>query len=136
MKKKGILNRDLSNLIAFMGHGDFLAIVDSGFPVWNDFCIDLSIVSGKPVIVEVLAPIIEELEIEKVVLAEEIKRISPKYHEKLLKILPKGIEVEYVPHEKFKNMVNDEARGVVRTGEQTSYSSIILVGGVTYHGER
>lgn len=135
MKKGGILNRDLSSLIALMGHGDFLAIVDSGFPVWNNFCIDLSIVAGKPGIIEVLSPIVEELEIEKVVIAEEVKKVSSRYHEKLLRIFPKGIEIEYVPHEKFKSMVN-EARGVVRTGEQISYSSIILVGGVTYHGEK
>lgn len=135
MKKGGILNRDLSSLIALMGHGDFLAVVDSGFPVWNDFCIDLSIVAGKPEIIDVLSPIVKEMEIEKVVIAEEVKKISPNYHEKIQGIFPKGIEIEYVPHEKFKNMVN-EARGVVRTGEQTSYSSIVLVGGVTYHGEK
>ncbi|HOJ88830.1 MAG TPA: D-ribose pyranase [Pseudothermotoga sp.] len=136
MKKKGILNRDLSHLIALMGHGDFLAIVDSGFPVKNSSCVDLSLVADKPTIIDVVSPIVEELEIEKIIMAEEIKKISPKYHERLLKVFPKGIQIEYVPHEKFKNMVNNEARGVVRTGEQTSYSSLILVGGVTYHGEK
>ncbi|MEJ5229375.1 MAG: D-ribose pyranase, partial [Pseudothermotoga sp.] len=125
-----------SYLIASMGHFEYLAVVDSGFPVSNDFCVDLSIVAGKPGILEVLIPIIEELEMEKVLIAEEIKKTSPKYHERLLSVLPSAVKVEYIPHEEFKRIVNLEAKGVVRTGEQTSYSSIILMAGVTYHGEK
>ncbi|ABV32759.1 MULTISPECIES: D-ribose pyranase [Pseudothermotoga] len=136
MKKNGILNRELSYLIASMGHGDILSIVDSGFPISEDvFCVDLSLIAGKPKIVEIIIPLLEELEIEKVLIAEEIKMISPKYHQKLLSIFPKNVQIEYIPHEKFKDRVR-ESKGVVRTGEQTSYSSVILVGGVTYHGEK
>jgi len=137
MKKRGILNRDLSSLLARIGHGDVLAIVDSGFPVpENVQCVDLSITIGKPSIFEVLDPIIEELEIEKVILASEIKDVSPRYHQKLLEHLPENVEIEYVPHhEAFKKIINEQSKGIVRTGEKVSYSSVILIGGVTYHGD-
>ena len=133
MKKLGILNREISCLIASMGHTDLLTISDSGLPIANDRnCIDLSIVAGKPGIFDVLEPLLEELKIEKVIFSEEIKKISPKMLKETLKKLPEGIEIEYVPHIKFKELTNTKAKGIIRTGEQISYSSIILVSGVTY----
>lgn len=136
MKKRGILNRHLSHLVALMGYRDFSAVLDSGFPVWSDFCTDSSIVAAKPGMIEVLSPRIEELEVEKVIIPEEVKKVSPKCLEKLLRIVPREIEIEDVPHERFKSTVNDEPKGVMRTEERTSCSSVILVGEVTYHGKK
>lgn len=133
MKKKGILNKEICNLIASMGHTDLLTISDSGLPIASDrYRIDVSIVGGKPGIFDVLEPILEELEVEKVILAEEVKTFSPKVLEEILKKLPDGVELEWIPHVKFKNLTNTRSKGVVRTGEQTPYSSVILVAGVTY----
>jgi len=132
MKKSGILNRGISCLVASMGHTDLLVISDSGLPISNDNCIDISIIGGKPGIFDVLEPLLEELQIEKVIFSEEIKTVSPKRLEETLAKLPDNIEIEFVPHEKFKELTNTKAKGVIRTGEQISYSSIILVGGVTY----
>ncbi len=88
--------------------------------------------SVLPGVFDVLDPILEELEIEKVIFSEEMKTVSPKCLEETMKHLPEGIEVEFVPHVEFKELTNTKSKGVIRTGEQIPYSSIILVGGVTY----
>jgi D-ribose pyranase len=133
MKKKGILNKEISNLIGSMGHTDLMVISDSGLPIASDrYRIDLSIIGGKPKIFDVLEPVLEELEVEKVIFSEEIKKVSPDTLKKTIERLPDDIEIEYVPHTKFKELTNTQSKGVIRTGEKTSYSSIILVGGVTY----
>ena len=133
MKKSGILNKEICNLIGSMGHTDLLVISDSGLPIAsNRYRIDVSIVGGKPGVFDVLDPVLEELEVEKVIFSEEMKTVSPRCLEDTLKHLPEGIEVEFVPHVRFKELTNTQSKGVIRTGEQTPYSSIILVGGVTY----
>ena len=67
---------------------------------------------------------------ERAVLAEEIRAVSPEMHRQILSRL-NGIPVDYVPHEAFKNQT-EGSRAVVRTGECTSYANIILVSGVTF----
>jgi D-ribose pyranase len=47
MKKTGIINRDVSALVAQMGHYDALMISDAGFPIPRGVpCVDLSLVAG------------------------------------------------------------------------------------------
>lgn len=133
MKKKGILNREICSLIGSIGHTDILVISDSGLPIANDRTrVDVSIVGGKPGIFDVLEPVLEELEIEKVIFSEEIKSVSPKTLEETMKRLPQGVEVEFVPHTRFKELTDTKSKGVIRTGEQIPYSSVMLVAGVTY----
>ncbi len=133
MKKNGILNNDICGLIGSMGHTDLLVISDSGLPIADDrLRIDVSIVGGKPGVFDVLEPVLEELEIEKAIFSEEIRTVSPKTLEETLKRLPEGIEVEFVPHTRFKELTNTKSKGVIRTGEQIPYSSVMLVSGVTY----
>jgi len=133
MKKKGILNREICSLIGSIGHTDILVVSDSGLPIANDRTrVDVSIVGGKPGIFDVLEPVLEELEIEKVIFSEEIKSVSPKTLEETMKRLPQGVEVEFVPHTRFKELTDTKSKGVIRTGEQIPYSSVMLVAGVTY----
>ncbi len=133
MKKAGILNKEISNLIASMGHTDMLTISDCGLPIAdNRYRIDLSIVGGKPSFLEVLKPVLDELKIEKVIMSEEIKIVSPKMLDSILKLLPKDTEIEYVPHSKFKEISNTQTKGVIRSGEMTPYANVILVSGVIY----
>ena len=133
MKKNGILNKEICNLIGSMGHTDLMVISDSDLPIAPDrYRIDLSIVGGKPGIFDVLEPVLEELEIERVIFSQEIKTVSPETLEETIKRLPEDIEIEFVPHTKFKELTNTQSKGVIRTGEQIPYSSVILVAGVTY----
>lgn len=121
-----------------MGHKDSLTIADAGLPIPKEVQrIDLALSQGIPKFVEVLKTILEELEIEKIILAQEIREKSPELHQKILqqiKKLEKGerqIEIVYLPHEEFKKRTKD-TRAVIRTGEFTPYANVILVSGVLF----
>jgi D-ribose pyranose/furanose isomerase RbsD len=48
-----------------------------------------------------------------------------------------GCEIAYLPHTEFKAMTRDKnMRACIRSGEYTSYSSVILQAGVNYGGEQ
>ncbi len=132
MRKTVLLNSNVSSVISKMGHTDMLTVGDCGLPVpKNVERIDLALKLGVPRFLEVLDTILEELCVEKIILAEEIKAVSPEMHDEILRRFPGDIKVEYVPHEAFKQKTA-ESRAVVRTGECTSYANIILCSGVTF----
>ena len=77
MKKKGILNSDISAVLSYMGHTDRICIGDCGLPVpEGPERIDLAVKFGLPSFMEVLKAVGDDMKIEKVVLAEEIKEKS------------------------------------------------------------
>lgn len=132
MLKKGILNPQMANLLAATGHKDYVVVSDAGLPMpLNVERIDLAWKPGEPKYLDVLNEVLENIVVEKVILAEELKTVSPKMHEQILELLPKDIEFEYVPHVQLKEKTKS-ARGIIRTGEFTPYPSIILVAGCAY----
>lgn len=131
MKKKGILNNELSKLIAEMGHKDKLVISDAGLPIPKDTKrIDLALTRKIPHFIEVLNSVLEELVVEKAIIAEEMKENSPELYEKVTKILD-DIPIEFCSHEKFKK-ITKESKGVVRSGEVIPFANIILISGVDF----
>lgn len=147
MKPEGILNPEISELVARMGHGDRLTVTDRGFPLpLNDdvSVVDVSVGPNLPKMVEVVDVILNELEIEEVIIAEETEKESPSIHKQLMNMVNeldnKGndIKVSIIPHSKFKHLVlrgaeeGEEMKGMVRTGELTPYANIMLVSGVTF----
>jgi D-ribose pyranase len=131
MKKRGILQHELSDLIARMGHTDTLVICDAGLPVPPGVQrIDLAISGGVPSFMQVLRPLLEDLAVESVVIANEQKEVSPEFHEELKSVLG-STPIKEVPHSEFKQMTKD-ARAVIRTGEFTYYANIIIVAGAAF----
>lgn len=132
MKKGGILNPQVNKLISETGHTDYVVVTDAGLPIPENVNtrIDLALKEGVPGFLETLDTVLTELEVEKIILAEEIKTVSPDMHKEILKRF-RGIQVEYLPHSEFKKETQ-KARGLIRTGEFTSYANVILVGGVVY----
>ncbi|ALA70173.1 ribose pyranase [Geobacillus stearothermophilus 10] len=131
MKKRGILNKELNTLLASLGHTDTIVIADCGLPIPNEQArIDLSLVKGFPPFLSVLDAVMDELEIEEVVLAEEIKDENPDLYERIKQRMD-GVPVQFVPHEQFKAMTK-QAKAVIRTGEATPYANIILRSGVSF----
>ncbi|HEX7023003.1 MAG TPA: D-ribose pyranase [Trueperaceae bacterium] len=138
MKRHGILHPELASVLAALGHTDTLVIADAGLPIPPAVPrIDLAFSPGKPGFLEVLEAVLQEIEIERAVLAEEIRDYSPDgFYRSVLGRLhdQAGLEtaaVEYVPHDAFKGQLAN-ARAVVRTGEQTPYANVILHSGVTF----
>lgn len=130
MKKIGILNSHLAKLADDLGHTDQVCIGDLGLPVPNGIPkIDLSLTSGIPSFQEVLDIYLENILVEKVILAEEIKEANSDQLSRLLAKLDNSVNIEYVSHNHLKQMTQD-VKAVIRTGENTPYSNIILQSGV------
>lgn len=132
MKKRGILNRELACIVAGAGHGDLIVIADAGYPsVDGPTSIDLVLCEGIPRFMDVLRAVCEELALEKVILPEAIKNYSSGQAEAIQEYL-KDTPIEYLPIPEFMDKVRS-AQAIVRTGEFTPYSTIILVSGVTFN---
>ena len=131
MKKRGILNDRLSWILARLGHGDRIVIADCGLPIPDGVLrIDLALVPGIPSFRDVVGAIAGELEVQKLVVAEEMEDRNRDNLEFLREAFP-GVAVERVPHERFKELVRG-AKAVIRTGEATPYANVILEAGVIF----
>jgi D-ribose pyranase len=131
MKRSGLINRDLSAIVAAMGHYDRLVVSDAGFPIPLDRdYVDLSQRPDQPTVLEIVQLLIEELQVEEVYVAEEAVEAMPTRLEDLAAAVP-GSRVMAVPHSVFKGMAAS-ARAIVRTGDFTPYANGMLVSGVVY----
>lgn len=132
MLKTGILNPQISSVLASLGHKDMIVVSDAGLPVPAGVeRIDLAWKPNEPRYLEVLKEVLKYIVIEKVILAEELKTVSPEIHTEILKLLPTNIEIEYVAHIDLKEKTKS-VKAIIRTGEFTPYPSIILVSGCAY----
>lgn len=131
MKKSKVINSDISRVIAQMGHFDKLSIGDAGMPVPpTTEKIDLAVDNGIPSFMEVLNNVLEELEVQRIYLAEEIKTENPAMLEAIQKRLP-NTPVSFIPHSEMKQELNN-VHAFIRTGEMTPYANILLESGVVF----
>lgn len=128
MKREGIINARLAGALAAMGHTDHLVVCDAGLPIPpGPEVVDLAFRYGVPSFETVLSGLLEEIVVEGATAAEEVER-NPSSRDLLVRNLP---DLGYVPHEQLKRMVAG-AKLVVRTGEATPYSNVILRCGVAF----
>lgn len=131
MKKSKVINSDISRVIAQMGHFDQLSIGDAGMPVpMTTEKIDLAVDNGIPSFMDVLNNVLEELEVQRIYLAEEIKTENPEMLKKIQERLPET-PVTFIPHTEMKQALND-SKAFIRTGEMTPYANILLESGVVF----
>lgn len=131
MKKMGILNAEIAAVVVRMGHTDTLCIADAGLPIPpGPQRIDLAVRPGLPGFLDVLAAVLEELTVERVIVASEMVSTSPELYRQLVAQLG-DVPVETVLHTEFKQRTAS-CKAVVRTGEFTPYANVILVSGVTF----
>jgi D-ribose pyranase len=131
MKKQGVLQHELAHVIATLGHTDLLVIADAGLPIPSGVQrIDLAVTAGLPGFADVLRAVLGEMQVERAVIAREMRVRSPALHTELLALLG-AIPVDEVSHDEFKRLTHP-ARAVVRTGEFTPYANVILVSGVVF----
>lgn len=131
MKKHGFLSAPVSEIIASMGHTDRLIVCDAGFPVPPGVQrIDLAVTANVPSFLDVLRVLLDDLAVERFVLAAETEQASPRRYAEILELLP-DVPHDSVPHTDFKVLARD-ARAVIRTGDFVPYSNILLISGVIY----
>ena|SRR5688572_32987770 len=131
MKKTTLLQSDLSYIIATVGHLDTLVIADAGLPIPAETVrIDLALTKDVPGAIQTLKVVLDEMKVERVILAEEVKERNPNFLAQVQELLPE-VPVDFVPHADFKTRTAD-ARAIVRTGEFAPYANVILVAGVVF----
>lgn len=135
MKRNGILNSSISRVLSSMGHTDRIAVADCGLPVpGGTERIDLAVTFGNPSFMDVLKAVADDMKIEGIVLAEEIRDQNPQVLEEIENLFARfetGFRIEYVPHARFKELTRD-CKAVIRTGETTPYANIILQSGCIF----
>lgn len=125
MKKAGILNTHISSLIAELGQTDMIAIVDASVSIPDETRkIDLALIKGIPSFKDTLKAVLNEIECNEVVVAMETEDENPETFNTILS-LAEGKKLVKVSNEQLKIMLK-KCRGVIRTGEATQYSNIII----------
>ena len=131
MKKHGILNAQLSYLIAALGHKDTFLIGDAGMPIPAGVeVVDLVVTGGVPTFEQVFDAIVDEVQVEAYTLAEEIQEANPRLHKHITEKL-QGVESEYILHDELKQK-SAKCKFAIRTGEFSPYPNVILRAGVVF----
>ncbi|CAM2877000.1 D-ribose pyranase [Paenibacillus sediminis] len=131
MKKQGILNSHISKILADLGHTDYLVVCDVGLPIPAGVPkIDLALKLGVPSFQDVVNLIAEDMVIEKVIVAEEMKTENKEALQYMQETFSETI-IESVTHEQLKKLSHN-AKAVIRTGEAKPYSNCILQAGVHF----
>lgn len=131
MKPNGLLQAELQGILARIGHTQTIVISDAGLPVPQGVkVIDMALTSGVPGFIQVLQAVFPECVFESCVVAEEIKDRNPAMLQRIQTAVG-SLPIRCVSHELFKQMSCDSLC-IVRTGETSPYSNIILVGGVNF----
>ena len=131
MKKRGILNAQLAGYIAALGHKDLFLIGDAGMPIPGNIpIVDLVLCGGVPTFEQVLTAILDEVEVEHYVLANEIHEKNPRLLKCIQEAMPE-MTYEEMPHVEFKEFTKS-VKFAIRTGEFTPYPNVILRAGVAF----
>jgi D-ribose pyranase len=127
------LNAQLSRVISECGHTDSIVVADAGLPVPRGTeRIDLAYRGGEPPFLDVLDTVLAEFVVERAVVSHEMIEGSPAMLAAVVERLTGiGVEVEYVPHSDFK-LLTASSRAIVRTGEFTPFSNVLLYSGVPF----
>ncbi|MCL5998332.1 MAG: D-ribose pyranase [Chloroflexi bacterium] len=131
MKKIGNINRDISEVVASMGHLDTLTIADAGLPIPDGVRrIDLAVRQGVPAFMQAVEAVYSELCVQEIIIAQETTTVSPQVADDLKRLF-KDVHLRVVPHEELKRLTA-KSKTVIRTGEFTPYANVILVAGVVF----
>ncbi|WP_214892507.1 D-ribose pyranase [Exiguobacterium sp. H66] len=129
MKRHGILNSQISKVLADLGHTDMIVIADCGLPIPTGVeRIDLALELGTPAFADVLRVVADDMAVERMTLASEIKDAN---EVALTTVSQLNVTTEYVSHEAFKELTK-QAKVIIRTGEATPYANVILHAGVIF----
>ena len=128
MTETGILNRDIAAQISRMGHGDMLIIADAGLAIPKTTeVIDLSIKQNDPTVLHVLDELLEHFSVEKIILSQPITEVNPSREKEFRTRFDSDVVVEIVPHELLCEDLTRQVKFVIRTGDFTAFSNIVLV---------
>lgn len=126
MLRAGILNPQLSSLLARVRHTNTLVIADRGFPFWREIeTVDISLVDDVPTVLQVLAAIRSNFVIGHAWMADEFRGHNSVETQGRFAAALEGIAVTFEPHLDFKRRI-PQAIGLIRTGDTIQYANLII----------
>lgn len=127
MVESGFLNRELAAEMAKLGHGDRMMIADAGLPVpAQTKVIDLALKANDPTALEILEEILQHFLAEKAILSDATESVSPSRAVAFRACLGSEVEIEVVPHQTLVNELTRQVKFVVRSGDFTAASNLVL----------
>jgi D-ribose pyranase len=138
MRETGIVNRDICDILSALGHTDEVIVCDAGFAIpLGVRTIDISLAENVPTVPQVLAELRKHFSVEKLVISEETKKVSPTRFKEFVKAFGKGMAVELISQNEIRARART-VKAVIRTGDFTAYSNIVLVsaGGPKWYVEK
>ena len=129
MKEIGLLNSEIADVIARLGHMDEMIVCDAGFPIpLGVRTVDIALAVNQPTVIDVLQVLLQDFSIEKIVLADETKAHSPSMFAKIVDLFGSDVAVTTEPHTTFKQR-SKSVKAIIRTGDFTAYCNVLLVSG-------
>ena len=126
MLKNGILNPQISSLLARVRHTNALVIADRGFPCWPGIeTIDISLVDNVPTVLEVMRAVRANWTVRQAWMAAEFLSDNDAKTQAAFAAALEGLVVSHEPHCEFKRRV-PAAIGIIRTGDATPFGNVIL----------
>ena len=126
MLKTGILNPAINSLLSRVRHTNTLVIADRGFPFWPHIeTIDISLVDDIPQVLDVLNAIRPYWGIGRAFAASEFLVENTPDAASALENALLGVPILFESHVELKKRV-PHAIGLIRTGDTTQYSNLIL----------
>ena len=131
MKKTGILNAQLMQYVAGLGHTDLFLIGDAGMPIPKGVpIVDLVLVGGVPTFEQVLKAVLAESKMEACYLTDQTKTANPRVYKLIQDSLP-GVSCKEMPHTELKELTKS-CKFAIRTGEFTPFSNVVLQAGCVF----
>lgn len=121
-----LLNPQILELLAQLGHTDQLIVCDAGFPIPPGIkTIDISLTENLPTVLQTLEVLKDFFSVEQVTLAEECAAHNPDFFEAASHMFGRQVPIKIVSHSEFKKM-SYGIKGVIRTGDFTAWSNVML----------
>lgn len=129
MNELGLINRNLSRIVAEQGHLDLLMITDAGFAIpLGVETVDLSLKENSPMVLDVANELHKYHSVEKLIFARQTVERNPKLVNDIKNIWGNTLEVEIIDHAELKQLARS-VKAIIRTGDFTAYGNVILVSG-------
>ncbi len=128
MRLGRILHPELAKALATCGHTDIILVTDAGFPIPKEVNrIDLGYYPGKTDLLDILKMLREEIFVEEVSFAPEVKTHHPALYQELQEIYTgSGAVFSAKSHEELVEKIAPKAKVVIRSGSLNAWGNIAL----------
>lgn len=128
MRPGRILHPELAKALATCGHTDIVLVTDAGFPIPKDANrIDLGYYAGQADVLDILKMLRQEIFVEQVAFAAEVKTYHPALYQELQKIYTgAGATFKKTTHEDLVENIAPMAKVVIRSGSLNAWANFAL----------